>query len=39
MRLPRNSEIRFETSLCPLPLINLGTLDSDWYEGISKKLK
>lgn len=39
MRVPRETSIHFTTSLCPLPLINLGNLDSDWYEGITQKLK
>ncbi|KAF5828732.1 ATP-NAD kinase [Dunaliella salina] len=26
-------------SLCPLPLINMSNLDTDWYEGITGKLK
>lgn len=39
MRVPRNTTVKFTTSLCPLPLINLGQLDSDWYEGITQKLK
>jgi hypothetical protein len=24
--------VHFQTSLCPLPLINIGSLDRDWYE-------
>lgn len=30
MRIPRDTSIHYNTSLCPLPLINLGNLDSDW---------
>lgn len=30
MRLPRGAAVHFTTSLCPLPLINMGTLDYDW---------
>lgn len=25
--------------MCALPMVNLGKLDSDWYEGITQKLK
>lgn len=39
MRVQRGGELVFRTSLCPLPLINLGRLDKDWYEGITQKLK
>ena len=39
MRIHRGSAIHFTTSLCPLPLINLGNYDSDWYSGITQKLK
>ena len=39
MRLPRGSSIRCSTSQCALPMVNLGRLDSDWYEGITQKLK
>ena len=38
-RVHRGGAVRFRTSLCPLPLINKGSLDSDWYEGITQKLK
>eukprot|EP00879_Flechtneria_rotunda_P031315 GHRR01034196.1.p1 GENE.GHRR01034196.1~~GHRR01034196.1.p1 ORF type:complete len:108 (-),score=2.71 GHRR01034196.1:1288-1611(-) len=39
MRIQRGSALHFQSSLCPLPLINVGTLDSDWYKGITQKLK
>ena len=39
MRLPRDSSIRCTTSQCALPMINLGKLDHDWYQGITQKLK
>lgn len=39
MRIPKNASILFTTSLCPLPVINMGNLDKDWYEGITQKLK
>lgn len=35
MRIARGGSVQFMTSLCPLPLINIGTLDTDWYEGIT----
>ena len=35
----RDSSIRCTTSLCALPMINMGYLDRDWYEGIVQKLK
>ena len=35
----RDSSIRCTTSLCALPMINMGYLDVDWYEGIVQKLK
>jgi len=38
-RIPRGGAIRFLTSLCPVPLINKGSMDSDWYQGITQKLK
>ncbi|KAI8469594.1 MAG: ATP-NAD kinase-like domain-containing protein [Monoraphidium minutum] len=38
-RVHRGGAVRFRTSLCPLPLISKGSLDSDWYEGITQKLK
>ncbi|CAD7701822.1 unnamed protein product [Ostreobium quekettii] len=38
-RLVRGSSVRLTTSLCPLPLITVGELDADWYEGITQKLK
>lgn len=38
-RLVRGGSVRITTSMCPLPLINVGELDSDWYEGITQKLK
>jgi NAD+ kinase len=38
-RVHRGGAVRFRTSLCPLPLINKGGMDSDWYEGITQKLK
>lgn len=39
MRIARGCSVHYETSLCPLPLINIGSLDVDWYEGITRKLK
>lgn len=39
MRIAKGDSVHFETSLCPLPLINIGVLDTDWYEGITRKLK
>eukprot|EP00891_Asterochloris_glomerata_P006042 jgi/Astpho2/6042/Aster-03996 len=39
MRMLRDSSIRCTTSQCALPMINLGYLDRDWYEGITQKLK
>lgn len=38
-RLVKGSSVHITTSLCPLPLVNMGKLDSDWYEGITQKLK
>lgn len=38
-RLVRGSSVRLSTSHCPLPLINVGEFDADWYEGITQKLK
>ena len=38
-RLVRGSSVRMTTSLCPLPLINVGEFEADWYEGITQKLK
>lgn len=38
-RLVKGSSVHLTTSLCPLPLVNMGKLDSDWYEGITQKLK
>lgn len=38
-KLARGSSVHISTSLFPLPLINMGELDSDWYEGITQKLK
>ena len=35
----RDISIRCTTSLCALPMINMGYLDRDWYEGIVQKLK
>jgi hypothetical protein len=35
----RGGAIRFRTSLFPLPLINQGAFDLDWYTGINSKLK
>lgn len=32
MRIERGGSVHFQTSLCPLPLINIGSLDRDWYE-------
>jgi len=39
MRLVRGSAIRCTTSKCALPMVSLGYLDRDWYEGITQKLK
>jgi NAD+ kinase len=39
LRVPKESNVHFTTSLCPLPVINMNTLDVDWYEGITQKLK
>jgi NAD+ kinase len=39
MRIARGDSVAFSTSLCPLPLINIGAYDSDWFEGITRKLK
>ncbi|KAG2484825.1 hypothetical protein HYH03_016392 [Edaphochlamys debaryana] len=39
MRVRRGTSIFFTTSLCPLPVISLGRMDTDWYEGITSKLK
>ncbi|MEW5299340.1 MAG: hypothetical protein WDW36_002366 [Sanguina aurantia] len=39
IRLKRGSTMVFTTSHHPLPVINLGNLDSDWYDGITSKLK
>lgn len=39
MRIGRGMVLQFTTSCCPLPLINMKTMDSDWYEGITQKLK
>jgi NAD+ kinase len=38
-RIARGHAVSFTTSLCPLPLINIGQLDTDFYEGITRKLK
>lgn len=38
-RLPRGSSLRLTSSTYPLPLINIGKYDADWYEGITQKLK
>jgi len=35
----QGSFLKVTPSLCPLPLINMSTLDTDWYEGITGKLK
>ena len=35
----RDSSIRCTTSLCALPMINMGYLDRDWYEGFVQKVK
>ena len=39
MKLPKGCQIRFSSSLSPLPTINIGHLDFDWYQGITEKLK
>ncbi|EFJ48692.1 hypothetical protein VOLCADRAFT_117441 [Volvox carteri f. nagariensis] len=39
MRVRRGTSLFFTTSLCPLPVISLGPMDTDWYEGITSKLK
>lgn len=39
LRMRKDSSLLVTTSLYPLPMINLGELDSDWYEGITQKLK
>jgi hypothetical protein len=39
MKLPKGGQIRFSSSLSPLPTINIGHLDFDWYQGITQKLK
>ncbi|GLC37249.1 hypothetical protein PLESTB_001143800 [Pleodorina starrii] len=39
MRVRRGTSLFFTTSLCPLPIISLGPMDTDWYEGITSKLK
>ncbi|KXZ51462.1 hypothetical protein GPECTOR_12g425 [Gonium pectorale] len=39
MRIRRGTSIFFTASLCPLPVISLGRMDTDWYEGITSKLK
>ncbi|KAK9804759.1 hypothetical protein WJX72_003791 [[Myrmecia] bisecta] len=39
LRMLRDSSIRCTTSACALPMITLGRLDRDWYEGIVQKLK
>lgn len=38
-RLTRQSSIRLTASTHPLPLVNIGKHDADWYEGITQKLK
>jgi len=38
MRMRRDCSLTVTTSLCPLPMVNIGTLDTDWYEGITHKL-
>ncbi|GMH44864.1 hypothetical protein BSKO_12816 [Bryopsis sp. KO-2023] len=38
-RLLKGSAVHLTASLYPLPMINMGRLDSDWYEGITQKLK
>lgn len=38
-RVGRGGAVRFKTSLCPIPLVSKGGLDSDWFEGINQKLK
>lgn len=37
--LHQDCTLHVTTSLCPLPMINLATMDQDWYEGITHKLK
>ena len=39
VRVQRGGAVHFRTSSCPLPLINMGSLDADFYEGITHKLK
>lgn len=39
MELEPGSSIQCHTSECPMPVVNLGQLDHDWYEGITQKLK
>ncbi|GFR45561.1 hypothetical protein Agub_g6955 [Astrephomene gubernaculifera] len=39
MRVRRGTSLFFTASLCPLPVISLGRMDTDWYEGITSKLK
>ncbi|GAX73346.1 hypothetical protein CEUSTIGMA_g799.t1 [Chlamydomonas eustigma] len=38
-RLPKGSSVVVEGTRNPLPMINSLPLDSDWYEGITQKLK
>mmetsp|Transcript_364 Transcript_364/g.1123 ORF Transcript_364/g.1123 Transcript_364/m.1123 type:complete len:413 (-) Transcript_364:69-1307(-) len=39
MTLQPGASIQCQTSLCPMPVVNLGKLDHDWYESITQKLK
>jgi len=39
LRMRKGSFLKVTPSLCPLPLINMSNLDTDWYEGITGKLK
>lgn len=39
MRIAKGCSVHFETSICPLPLINIGALDRDFFDGIVGKLK
>ena len=35
----RGSSMRCATSFCALPMISLGLQESEWFQGITQKLK
>ncbi|CAD7697541.1 unnamed protein product [Ostreobium quekettii] len=38
-RLVRGSSVKISNSMCPLPLVGVGELDADWFEGVAQKMK